>query len=840
MYIKKRIYKNNNRENRQNENKKQKSFITNTSSRKKKIYFFDLSREQSQKQINNIREKQNYNRNEIFNENHNIKKNISFYNKKKEKNKTIFINLQKEYQNDKNLSNHKVLNKTPEPKKNNKKIFCNFNNYKTEINNAYNCQVTNDDANELKNLQNNNYKIFNYNYINNTQQNRNKSQDIKISEIKKRKRNKNNNKIENNNNIQTVNNIVHINIENNNINNMININNDFNINNNNLNNINFYYNNFSIMNNEENNKNLLWNIIIEFNPKRYNIIISPYKTIRDLLNEIYVKFYDINIEFYDIISKNISLRKIDKSLKIYQFLFNNSIINIIKHQNITGGNIMEKEINIKFLKLPRNIFGNNCDYDFNLHGLLKLCLLKEISLKLDNYRIAQLPLIISSIMEILKTGKILSTQNKECIKEVMNKIRGSNIINFSRYVNKIIDLNYLKNILRLLNENEFYEINDIKNRLKKYTQYINSFEKEFENSKKDSIFEFSIISLVIIERENLWKFEEERRKCPNRVDKILYHGTGFEPISSILTDHFYKANKHIFGEGVYFTDSLNYCWYYGGNKNNRENINKIPKIDETFSFIASSIYYSSEGLRIVNNSKYNPKKNEVNLAYANVLTGNYELNFPNHEENKQLFKEYVINDLNQICPFIGAKLKRDRFCVVWRDINFSNNQVYDQFYDTLFKNFLKKRVEYIENLAKFNIYLFDNSEEALKLIERKKYNKIILISNVGTDYGGKEFIIKARAILGNNVIALFLAYKEEHLNWIQYFKNALFSNDPMFYERYLSCFEQEDERQIISSLNNLKELIEAHYSVKFNFDDQFLEYPLFRNGGDYSKLTLFN
>ena len=837
MYAKKRIYKNNNRENRQNEIEKQKSFIKNTSSRKKKIYFLDLSREQSQKQINNIREKQNYNRNEIFNENHNIKKNISFDNKIKGKNKDICINLQKEYQNDKNLSNHKVLNKTPGPK-DNKKIICNFNNYKTEINNAYNCQVTNDDANELKNLQNNNYKIFNYNYINNTQQNRNKSQDIKISEIKKRKRNKNFNMIENYNNIQTVNNIVHINIENNNINNMININNDFNINNNNLNNINFNYNNFSIMNNEENNKNLLWNIIIEFNPKRYNIIISPYKTIRDLLNEIYVKFYDINIEFYDIISKNISLRNIDKSLKIYQFLFNNSIINIIERQNITGGNIMEKEINIKFLKLPRNIFGNNCDDDFNLHGLLKLCLLKEISLKLDNYRIAQLPLIISSIMEILKTGKILSTQNKECIKEVMNKIRGSNIINFSRYVNKIIDLNYLKNILRLLNENEFYEINDIKNRLKKYTQYINSFEKEFENSKKDSIFEFSIISLVIIERENLWKFEEERRKCPNRVDKILYHGTGFEPISSILTEHFKKANNHIFGEGVYFTDSLNYCWYYGGNKNNRENINKIPKIDETFSFIASSIYYSSEGLRIVNNSEYNPKKNEVNLAYANVLTGNYELNFPKYEKNKQLFKEYVINDLNQICPFIGAKLKRDRFCVVWRDINFSNNQVYDQFYDTLFKNFLKKRVEYIENFAKFNIYLFDNSEEALKLIERKKYNKIILISNVGTDYGGKEFIIKARAILGNNVIALFLAYKEEHLNWIQYFKNALFSNDPMFYERYLSCFEQEDERQIISSLNNLKELIEAHYSVKLDFDEHFLEYPLFRDEGKYSELII--
>ena len=722
MNVKKRIYQNNNRENRQNKIKKQKSFIINTSSRKNKFYFLDLSHDQSKNQINNIREKQNYNRNIIFNANHNIKKNISFDNKIKGKNKDICINLQKEYQKDKNLYNHKVLNKTPEQKINKKKNICNCNNYKIEINNIYNCQVTNNDENGLKNLQINNYKIFNYNYINNTQQNRNKSQDIKISKIKKRKRNKNNNKIENNNNIQTVNNIVH-NLGNNNINNMINVSNDCNFYNNNLNNINFNYNNFNSMNNEKNNKILLWNILIELNKKIDIIVISPYKTIGDLLNEIYLKLYDANIEFFDIVHNNKSLRTIDKSLKIYQFLNNYSTINIFDGQNMTGGIIMEKEINIKFIKITRNLFDNNCDYGFNLHGLLKLCLLKEISLKLDNNRFARMPLIISSIMEILKNGKIISTQNKECIKEVMNKIRGSNIINFSRYVDKIIDLNYLKKILNLLNENEFYEINDIKNRLKKYTQYINSFEKEFENSKKNSIFEFSIISLVIIERENLWKFEEERRKCPNRVDKILYHGTRVEPISSILTEYFKKAKVHYYGEGVYFTDSLDYCWYYGGNENNRENINKIPKIDETFSFIASSIYYSSEGLKNVNNSEYNPKKNEANLVFANAYAGNYELNFPKYEENKQLFKEYVINDLNQICPFIGAKLKRDRFCVVWRDINFSNNQVYDQFYDTFFKNFLKERVEYIENLAKFNIYLFDNSEEALKLIEKKNIIK---------------------------------------------------------------------------------------------------------------------
>ena len=59
-------------------------------------------------------------------------------------------------------------------------------------------------------------------------------------------------------------------------------------------------------------------------------------------------------------------------------------------------------------------------------------------------------------------------------------------------------------------------------------------------------------------------------------------------------------------------------------------------------------------------------------------------------------------------------------------------------------------------MAKYNIYPCETSEEALELVNRKKYNKIILISNVGSDIGGKKFIDKAREIIGNDVIVYFL------------------------------------------------------------------------------------
>ena len=169
---------------------------------------------------------------------------------------------------------------------------------------------------------------------------------------------------------------------------------------------------------------------------------------------------------------------------------------------------------------------------------------------------------------------------------------------------------------------------------------------------------------------------------------------------------------------------------------------------------------------------------------------------------------------------MSMKLKRVEFCVIWRDNNFSPNPVYNNEFDKKFKEFLKERMRYINQNAKYNIYPCETSEEALELVKRKKYNKIILLSNVGTDLGGKKFVEKARKIIGNDVIALFLAYKTSHLNWIKNFKNAIFSNDPKFYEDYLQCFEEYNIDNIKNKLKNLIKKIEEHYEVKFNFNDK--------------------
>ena len=206
----------------------------------------------------------------------------------------------------------------------------------------------------------------------------------------------------------------------------------------------------------------------------------------------------------------------------------------------------------------------------------------------------------------------------------------------------------------------------------------------------------------------------------------------------------------------------------------------------------------------------NQEKNEINFAYA----GSDFDTIINPNPREFYGTEYVIWELSQICPLISLKFKRVEYCIIWRDINFSKDAIYGDQFDSLFKGFLKESIKYIRQEAKFNVYPCQTTEEALSLVNRKKYNKIILISNVGNDLGGKAFVDQARKIIGNDVVVLFLAYNIQHLEWIKNYKNALFSNDQILYKEYLNSFNQPDPSL---SINQLIKKCEFYYKVKFNF-----------------------
>ena len=613
-------------------------------------------------------------------------------------------------------------------------------------------------------------------------------------------------------------------------------------------------NNINNINNKINNQNPN-NIIYNNNPYPSNYINNinkqiknPYPVVNNKVQIIhnYPNYYQQNII---INHPNNKSQYISDSSSLYQIpprpdysQYNLSDIYSGNKNNNSPSliNPLNYDISIKFIRYSKNSI-HNCEAE--LKGILKLCFLNEIASKIDETTLnnflynKSIPEIIYFILKILKNNYINYNNRNEAadiIKKVLGNDKGCNVINFSNFVNEQVNQYWLNQLQNYINPIYINEINNIKLRLGKYQKYkyMSFFETELKKSLRESAIEFLPVSLVVIDRHDFDKFDQEMANCPNKEIRLLYHGTQIEPVSCILTDIFIRSEKKgiQFGEGVYFTDSLDYCSFYGGPKNNRSNMNKIPSVGDYFTAICSVVYYDKNGFLQVYDYKtrLRPKKNQVNFAYAASTSETIY----NPDFSRFVGTEYVIYDLDQICPLISVKFKREEFCVIWRDVNFSDKAVYNNQYDEKFKKYLNDRLRYINQMAKYNVYTFTDTNEALKCVDRKKYNKIILISNVGDDFGGKFFVNSARKIIGNDVIVLFNAYNTAHLNWITTeYQNAIFSNEPKFYEEYLDSFNDKNKmRGLIAKL-------ERHYNVKFNIDNNYLFFPRYKESGYYSQLS---
>ena len=302
--------------------------------------------------------------------------------------------------------------------------------------------------------------------------------------------------INNSNNINCMNNM---NLMNNNMNNM-------NLMNNNMNNMNLMNNSINNGNNMNfmNNMNCLncmnnlnnWNNMNEvnnINQTSYNHINVTFINCNSGLKVVIVSSLDEKInDLIDKYLKKVGLPKEMINEKLVFLLgaekldYNNltlaeigigtpkkSTITVIDQSNIIGAGTppYKKVINIKFLKLPNSSIYKNNNKD--IIGILKLCLLKEVSQNLSEYQLDKLPEIYCYLMKMLQKGYLQILHNiEQNIIYVLDKITGSNIINFSNYVDEIIDLNQLNKILSLLNKEDLKEMLDIKNRLSKYNEYL--------------------------------------------------------------------------------------------------------------------------------------------------------------------------------------------------------------------------------------------------------------------------------------------------------------------------------------------------------------------------------
>ena len=491
----------------------------------------------------------------------------------------------------------------------------------------------------------------------------------------------------------------------------------------------------------------------------------------------------------------------------------------------------------------------------SLSGILNICLLKYISRDINDNILKKLNPPIKEIIQTIKNEINFKNRAEEDIKAILNDKSGNNIFEYCKYLNSLITKEVIDSIIELFDDDakkkKFYNFWD---KLMKFDEFNAFFENELENALKNSYFDYSVISIVLYEKSRRKKYLKERNKCPNCMKRVLFHGTQIDPISNIVTNEFKYTRKAFYGMGIYFSDMLDYIGFYAGGTDydtRRNNWCKIIPIQKTFSCVAAEIYYDEKklkniydfSLRVPNldhfptyeeiESKYKKEmvaKNGIHLAKVEPSGGQVveEINIPIEEKKGNFIgNEYAITEMDQMFPLYGLTLQRNEYFVVWRDNHFGKK-------DYNFSQYLAKRKLFLNKTAKMNVYFENTIEDALRIIARKKYNKIILISNIGLDLSGKKFVEIARKILGFDVMVLFFSANKKHFNWLKNFNNALYTDNSSFYEKYVLNYNKK-------GLKDLKNSVENNYNIKFpNFTNDFLKFPKFINGDKTYKEVNFS
>ena len=437
---------------------------------------------------------------------------------------------------------------------------------------------------------------------------------------------------------------------------------------------------------------------------------------------------------------------------------------------------------------------------------------------------------------------IKNEENKIKMKRIMleknNNKDGDDILRKSKTFNiKMEDIEKFYNKLGCeADEKE----DNIKKFIDKSQEYNKLFDEEIEKAFKESVFEYTIVHILIVEKDDT-KYLEEKSKCPNLTTKNLFHGTNVNAVTGILSSQFRHASCHIFGIGTYFTDILDYAWFYAGEKY-RENCRTIPKVGDTFTCVASEIYYDNSKLEVVYNcDKMNVEvvKNGIRCAYADFGTkimDKKEL----EKYNGFIGNEFVLTDSSQYLPIYGVTFKRVEYLVIWRDYNFSeyNKDLFGDETNKKIQTFHEKIKKLFLRELDCRIYCISTTEEALKLVNRKKYNKIVIITNGNNN--GQDFIIKARRIIGSNPIAAVSALNiEGHDQWIKNLENVLLINDVDFHAKFIKCIKMKDKNyyeQLRQEIINFYSSNIPNFNLREPTDDLF-NFPNFKEEGTFQDLN---
>ena len=472
--------------------------------------------------------------------------------------------------------------------------------------------------------------------------------------------------------------------------------------------------------------------------------------------------------------------------------------------------VYKKEENEKNNKQETYVGGGGMNLE-KLGGVFKLCLVKYISDKIIDANIIKNEKLKKIIDEMKSFLLISKDENKNIKINVKNGIE-INIISYAYYISSEISDNDISNLINIFDQIYVNDIFHFWETLTIYQKYINFFDEILPKAIKNSYFEYSLSGIQLLNPLNNKDYFIHFENCPNREIKYL-----FQEIQGGQKN----TKKQFYGLGTYFTDKIDYISYYQEKQN----------FKESFSCNISQIYYNKNLKQNILDFRYyaqdssqtNKKviKNGIHIikvkADSRQIINEQDLNKEKLNGNF-IANEYVISEKEQILPLFNLDFNKNQDLIIWRDPSYGAN--------TPFEIMFKFSKLYIYENYKMNLYFENSLEKALELVKRKKFNKIILISNIGKDLSGKRFVEISRNLFGFPIIILFFSNNPSHLSWLKDFPNVLFTNNKNIIQQYIMNY---NEKGILA----LKNEIEKINNIKLKFTNDFFSYKnIIKNNND--------
>ena len=563
-----------------------------------------------------------------------------------------------------------------------------------------------------------------------------------------------------------------------------------NISNENMNNNQIFSGNTSINNDNTSNNHKMSNIISLNGNNNYN---NNNENIKKMLNDNThleqkdnlggvnnINIYNENYNNYN----NYNIYNCKNNFPFYKFINCNKNLHLDKKKNQFSSSLIVR------IAQPEN--NQKVEREtIELKSFLKFLLIKKIANKVENIS------DYGNLKDVLKLIK-----NNQNFKENINSKNAANILDYLKYLDNIS----LK--IGDLYENLYKERKELRKEivnywkyLTKYAKYNNDFQQKLFEDLKSCHLDYSIVNINIMERDNPEEYEQKKRECKNMKKMILYFLSEINPDSNKLNIELEYSNKSINGIGFYFSDSIDYIV-------RSQNNEKTPQINDTFPLLVCEIFYDEEKLKqtdfdislSLSDSSQKNSLNNQDIIEPDGLKKIEIFNLNDNDIKRIKYTEYVVSEKYQIFPLYTFTLRRNKFLILYRDPNFIGKDHYSKD----LKELILKSLKYSNNK---NFYFISSTEEALKLLLKKKNENVILITSIGKDKSGKRFVEIARKISPcDDLIVLFFSNNTKHFEWITNFSNCLYTSETNIYEEYITNYNYD-------GLKELKKKVENSYGI---------------------------